>query len=78
MVCFTPPRDEQAWGEIQGVNADLVSWAIELGGTATGEHGVGVGKQRFMELEHGGAVEWMRGVKAVFDPGGILNPGKMI
>jgi len=52
--------------------------AIELGGTATGEHGVGLGKQEYLEPEHGeAAVDIMRGIKRTFDPNGILNPGKV-
>ena len=53
--------------------------ALELGGTLTGEHGVGLIKQRWLQLEAGPVVEDVqRGVKAVFDPLGILNPGKAI
>jgi D-lactate dehydrogenase (cytochrome) len=56
----------------------IVERAIEMGGTATGEHGVGLGKRSYMELEHGEAgVEAMRRVKAALDPNDILNPGKM-
>jgi glycolate oxidase len=53
--------------------------ALELGGTLTGEHGVGLLKRRWLELESGPVVgELQRGIKAVFDPLGILNPGKAI
>ena len=52
--------------------------AIEIGGTATGEHGVGLGKREYLEREHGAvAVELMRQVKRAFDPADILNPGKI-
>ena len=50
---------------------------LELGGTATGEHGIGLGKRKFMDAEHGTSLEWMKKVKALFDPNGILNPGKI-
>src|SRR6266516_2796235 len=56
----------------------LVQRSLELGGTATGEHGIGLVKMKFMEAEHGAALEWMRQIKALFDPEGILNPGKII
>lgn len=56
----------------------LVSRALALGGTATGEHGVGLTKKKFMAEEHGAALDWMRRLKDLFDPEGILNPGKGI
>jgi D-lactate dehydrogenase (cytochrome) len=55
----------------------LVSKALDLGGTATGEHGVGLGKKKYMTGEHGKSLEWMKQIKALFDPNGILNPGKI-
>ena len=42
-----------------------------------GEHGVGLGKRKYMSSEHGASLEWMKRVKALFDPNGILNPGKI-
>ena len=56
----------------------LVSRALELGGTATGEHGVGLTKRRFMAEEHGAALDWMRRLKELFDPDNLLNPGKIV
>jgi len=55
----------------------IVQKAIELGGTATGEHGVGMGKAEFMPLEHGASLDVMQAIKATLDPNGILNPGKI-
>jgi D-lactate dehydrogenase (cytochrome) len=59
------------------LNDRIVLKALELEGTATGEHGVGIGKARFMEREHGEALAVMRAIKAALDPNGILNPGKL-
>jgi len=57
---------------------DIVDLAIDLGGTSTGEHGIGLGKRDFLVREHGtGAVEAMRSIKRALDPNGILNPGKV-
>ncbi|WP_227354924.1 FAD-binding oxidoreductase [Haladaptatus salinisoli] len=60
------------------VQTEIVERAIEVGGTCTGEHGVGRGKREYLELEHGEAsVEAMRRVKRALDPNDTLNPGKI-
>ena len=60
-------------------NDRVVKKAVALGGTCTGEHGVGIGKQKYMRLEHGeAAMSVMRRLKEFFDPHGILNPGKVV
>lgn len=69
--------DRKEWSVIDRVNDRIVSRALALGGTATGEHGVGIGKRKFMEAEHGKSLEWMKRIKSLFDPNGILNPGKI-
>jgi D-lactate dehydrogenase (cytochrome) len=56
----------------------LVADALERGGTSTGEHGVGLGKLDALEREHGDLVPLMRGIKTLFDPYGIMNPGKVL
>ncbi len=72
------PFDQNfSYERAQQLNAQLVKKAISLGGTCTGEHGVGLGKARFMPIEHGGALEVMRMIKKTLDPKGILNPGKI-
>lgn len=55
----------------------LVADALARGGTCTGEHGIGLGKVHALELEHGDLIPLMRGIKSVFDPHGIMNPGKV-
>jgi D-lactate dehydrogenase (cytochrome) len=52
--------------------------ALALGGTVTGEHGIGLVKRKYMLEEHGPAVAWMRRIKALFDPDNLLNPGKIV
>lgn len=52
--------------------------AIEVGGTITGEHGIGVGKRGLMAAEHGEGWQVMGAIKAALDPGNILNPGKLV
>jgi D-lactate dehydrogenase (cytochrome) len=57
----------------------LVERALAMEGTCTGEHAVGQGKMRYLEAEHGGvAVNAMRGIKRALDPGGVMNPGKIV
>ncbi|MBN8634258.1 MAG: lactate dehydrogenase, partial [Anaerolineae bacterium] len=58
-------------------NGEIVMQALKLGGTATGEHGVGLGKAKYMPYEHGESLDVMRAIKATLDPNGILNPGKV-
>jgi D-lactate dehydrogenase (cytochrome) len=67
-------------GERAGADAArdaLVDAALALGGSCSGEHGMGLGNRRYAAREHGAALELMRGVKTLFDPHGILNPGKI-
>lgn len=55
----------------------LAKRAIEMDGTCTGEHGIGQGKQKYMQQEHGNALVLMQAIKAALDPNNILNPGKI-
>ncbi|MBC7133246.1 MAG: FAD-binding protein [Roseovarius sp.] len=56
----------------------MVERALAMGGTSTGEHGIGVGKLDYMAREHGGGWAMMGAIKAALDPDNILNPGKMV
>jgi len=69
--------DQKQWSMIEEIVDRLVAKTLELGGTATGEHGIGLGKRKFMVAEHGASLQWMQQIKSVFDPNGILNPGKI-
>ncbi len=69
----------ERWEElVPALTEDIYRLTLELGGTITGEHGVGVSRRRYLPLALDAAqIELMRGIKAVFDPNGILNPGKI-
>jgi glycolate oxidase len=78
-LMITPQGDEEAKLRTQAAFEEIVDTAIELGGTVTGEHGVGLLKRRGMQRELGpAAVALQRAVKAAWDPDDLLNPGKVI
>jgi D-lactate dehydrogenase (cytochrome) len=72
------PSDPEEVEQGEQIYADIVERAIDVGGTATGEHGIGLGKRKYMLMEHGEAgVAAMQSIKDALDPKGILNPGKI-
>ena len=72
-------RDKEEVARIDQALDELFAAAIELGGTLSGEHGIGIAKMKWMELEYSPrALEIMRGIKKVFDPNNILNPGSFL
>jgi D-lactate dehydrogenase (cytochrome) len=78
LVFLVDPDDADDLARASEVNDRMVVRAIEMGGTCTGEHGVGYGKMAFLEREHGDALSLMRAVKQALDPQGIMNPGKIV
>lgn len=70
-------NDSANWAKAHDINNLIIKKTLELGGTISGEHGIGLGHKDLFEAEHGGAVELMRKIKRQFDPHGILNPGKI-
>lgn len=71
-------RDEDQLKRAEAAVDELFDATLSLGGTITGEHGVGITKKKYFVREIGQAeIELMRGIKRVFDPGNLLNPGKI-
>lgn len=77
-VIFSIDPDEPTeFDEVKAVNDRLVARALEMDGTCTGEHGIGLGKRDWLVAELGSAVEIMRVLKRALDPQNLLNPGKI-
>jgi len=76
-MIFFDPTDGREATSAQDAHDALIRRALAMGGTCTGEHGIGAGKRQYLALEHGPAVDTMRQLKTAFDPDGIMNPGKM-
>ena len=78
LAIFFDKEDEAEQERVEEVSHQLVKLALELGGTSTGEHGVGVRKMRYMDEEHGASLGVMQTIKRALDPQNIMNPGKKI
>ena len=77
-ILFDKRRPEDV-ERVEKIAAEIFSTAVELGGTLSGEHGIGVLKQPYLEMAIGPlAIEVMRAIKQALDPKGILNPGKVV
>ncbi|MCY4542307.1 MAG: FAD-binding protein [Rhodobacteraceae bacterium] len=72
------PESEDEIAAAKTIQANINHRALRLGGTITGEHGVGIGKMRYMAKEHGDAWKVMSAIKRALDPKNVLNPGKVV
>jgi glycolate oxidase len=78
-LIMTDLRDKDEMGRVDKAMEEMVDAAIAMGGTLSGEHGIGIAKKRFLKMELSEpALEIMRGIKRVFDPNNILNPGSFL
>jgi D-lactate dehydrogenase (cytochrome) len=72
------PDDPASWKKAKAINEAMIARALSVGGTCTGEHGIGIGKRDAMVREHGTpSISVMRAIKQALDPYGLLNPGKI-
>ena len=78
MLVFADPTDADQLKVSNAFLERLVTRALDMDGTCTGEHGVGVGKMKYLAAEHGLGVDVMRGIKLAIDPKNIMNPGKIV
>ena len=76
MLC--DPNDKNEMEKLKKINDKLVKRAISMGGTCTGEHGIGLGKKEYLKLEQPTNISLMQSIKKTFDPYNILNPGKIV
>jgi D-lactate dehydrogenase (cytochrome) len=77
-VVLLDPNDPTDEARARDFNRRLVERALAMEGTCTGEHGIGLGKQQYLEAELGEAVDVMRDIKRLLDPQDIMNPGKVV
>jgi glycolate oxidase len=78
-TCITDARNAEAIVRTEAALEEIFDAAVTLGGTITGEHGVGLAKRKFLERHAGDpALRFMRQIKAVLDPNQVLNPGKVL
>ncbi|MBA4493721.1 FAD-binding oxidoreductase [Paenactinomyces guangxiensis] len=77
-TCMTDARNQEEIERVEEAFAEIFAAALELGGTITGEHGVGLAKAPYLEWKAGKAgIEVLKGIKRAFDPLNLLNPGKI-
>jgi D-lactate dehydrogenase (cytochrome) len=78
LVYLLDPGNPAELAEARRLNDRMVVRALAMGGTCTGEHGVGYGKMKFLEAEHGEGLGVMRAIKQALDPDNRMNPGKIV
>ena len=78
LIIMLNPDDPAELALITGISERLVERALKFGGTCSGEHGVGFGKLKYLDAEHGDALDVMRSIKRAIDPHNLMNPGKLI
>jgi D-lactate dehydrogenase (cytochrome) len=78
LIIMLNPDDEKELATVTGISERLVERALKFGGTCSGEHGVGFGKLKYLDAEHGEALSVMRSIKTALDPDNLMNPGKLI
>jgi D-lactate dehydrogenase (cytochrome) len=78
LIYALDPASAAELDEARRLNERMVMRALAMGGTCSGEHGVGIGKKKYLDAEHGPALDVMRTIKRALDPDNRMNPGKML
>jgi D-lactate dehydrogenase (cytochrome) len=78
LILMLDPEDQEEIARVSAYSQRLVERALRMGGTCSGEHGVGLGKMKYLKAEHGEALSVMRAIKQTLDPHDLMNPGKML
>jgi D-lactate dehydrogenase (cytochrome) len=78
VVLYSDPDDALEVQRVKAVYDRLITRALDMGGTCTGEHGIGSGKRQYLAREHGPALGFMQAIKQALDPHNIMNPGKNV
>jgi D-lactate dehydrogenase (cytochrome) len=78
LIYLLDPESPAELDEARRLNERLVARALAMGGTCTGEHGVGYGKMKYLAEEHGDGLDVMRTIKRALDPDNRMNPGKVV
>ena len=71
------PKNKESYKKIRAFNDTLIRKALELNGTITGEHGVGLHKKEYLLEQHPDNIPVMKSIKRTMDPNNIMNPGKI-
>ena len=77
VLCLLNENDTGEMAAVKKFSEDLVMRALKFGGTCTGEHGIGMGKIKYLKKEAGPAVDVMQAIKRTLDPENRMNPGKI-
>jgi D-lactate dehydrogenase (cytochrome) len=76
-ILLVDPTDADEVARVKAVSDRMVELSLSVGGTCTGEHGIGMGKKKYLRAEHGDAVDLMAALKVAVDPKNLMNPGKI-
>jgi D-lactate dehydrogenase (cytochrome) len=78
MAFILDPEKPAELAEARKLEEQIILRALAMGGTCTGEHGIGSGRKKYLPIEHGAGLDVMRAIKHALDPDNRMNPGKMV